>query len=134
MSTSLMNRDERLAYFRRALAEMAPVEDGFVVFEDAAVPDRVVQVAKAIPGEPPVIEATNVYDADGGPLTTDQAAALAALGFDITVQPFPQRAIDPTVPPVVADLVDAAFLALGAAADFTPNLIASEPDFPAAVN
>jgi hypothetical protein len=44
------------------------------------------------------------------------------------VAPFPQRAIDPTVPPTVADLVDAAFLALGATTDFTPNLIASEPD------
>jgi hypothetical protein len=123
-----MNRDERLAYFRRALAEMAPVEDGFVVFEDTAVPDRVVQVAKASPGEAPVIEATNVYDADGGPLTADESAALTALGFDIAVEPFPQRAIDPTVPPAVADLVDAAFLALGAATDFTPKLVASEPD------
>jgi hypothetical protein len=131
-----MNRDERLAYFRHALAEMAPVEDGFVVFEDTAVPDRVVQVAKASPGEPPVIEATNVYDADGGALTTDQSAALTALGFDVTMEPFPQRAVDPTVPPTVAELVEAAFLALGAAPDFTPDLVASEPDsaFRPAVN
>ena len=128
---TFMNRDERLALFRSALAEMAPVEDGFVVFEDTAVPDRVVQVAKATPGEPPVIEATNVYDADGGPLTPDQSAALAALGFDVTMEPFPQRPVDPTVPPAVADLMDDTFLALGATADFTPGLIASEPDLPA---
>jgi len=129
-----MHRDERLAYFRRALAEMAPVEDGFVVFEDADVPDRVVQVAKPSPGDPPVIEATNGYDDESGGLTAEQSSALTALGFDVTIEPFPQRAVDPAVPPVVADLVDAAFLALGAAADFTPRLVASEPDSSSAVN
>ena len=129
-----MHRDERLAYFRHALAEMAPVEDGFVVFEDTDVPDRVVQVAKPSPGDPPVIEATNGYDDEGGGLTAEQSAALTALGFDVTIEPFPQRAVDPAVPPDVADLVDAAFLALGATADFTPRLVASEPDFSSAVN
>jgi hypothetical protein len=99
-----MHRDERLAYFRRALAEMAPVEDGFVVFEDADEPDRVVQVAKPSPGDPPVIEATNDYDDEGAALTAEQSAALTALGFDVTIEPFPQRAVDPAVPPVVADL------------------------------
>lgn len=117
--------------YRSALRAIAADEYGYVVFCDAARPDRVVQVATSSPSGGAVIEATDRYDEAACGLDGPALARLATLGFDVTMEPFPQA---PTTLDTVdtvdtaAATMDAAFLAMGAAPHFQSVLVASSVD------
>ena len=121
-----MTRDERLARYRTELGAIEGSELGYVVFSDGDHPDRVVQVTAE--GETSaLIEATPNYDGELARLTPQQRLDLAALGYDVTVEPYPQRVVAGGLGEAV-DLLEPSFVALGAAPDFVPVLVAAEND------
>jgi hypothetical protein len=121
-----MTRDERLSRFQAVLTELDGVAYAYAVFEDVGRWGRVIQVGLGIhsdadaPGYPDTIEATNRYGGEAADLTSEQATALTELGFDISAVPYPSRRVGAALATEeTAKLCDDAFLALGAAVDFT---------------
>jgi hypothetical protein len=120
-----MTPDERLARYRAEVGAIDGSEYGHVVFTNLDRPDVVVQVATSGGRQPAVIEATPNYDGENARLTTEQRLALAALGFDVTAEPYPSRPLDHGLTEAI-DLFEPTFVALGSAPDFRLGLVSAE--------
>jgi hypothetical protein len=123
-----MTRDERQARYRAEVAAIAGARFGHVVFEDRDAPGRVVQVSTGLGDEPAVVEATPSYDGELARLTPYQRAGLAALGFDVTAEPYPRRLLSSREPMEAIDLFEPSFIALGSTAGFRLGLISAQND------